>query len=90
MDGAVEPCDRPGRSQEQWIGEGGLSESPLVGDMEHYDKAECRRVKCMCVAALVRPGVTRRNLGWDRVRNISHNKDQVARSPQSSNAPSPF
>lgn len=40
----------------------------------------------MCVATLVRPGVTRRNLGWDRVGNTSHNKDQVARSPQSSNA----
>ena len=58
--------------------------------MEHYDKAECRRVKYVCVATLVRPGVTRWNLGWDKVGNTLHNKDQVARSPQSSNAPSPF
>lgn len=25
----MEPCDRPGGSQEQWVGEGELSESPL-------------------------------------------------------------
>lgn len=57
MDYAVKLCNRPDRSQEQWIGECGLSESPLGWRYGTLWKAELQRVKCMFVAASMRPGV---------------------------------
>lgn len=56
MDYAVKLCNRPDRSQEQWIGECKLSESPLDWGYGTLCKAERQRVKCMFVAASMRPG----------------------------------